>query len=144
MEASRLAVVVAFAIIISLFFFIIATRVVGPLSEDNPFSLGDTVALYIDTLSSLEAGSVRIPVALDSVESLSISYEEKGKKDGYEIERAGWYVINEYKISGKTSKSPSRINTLPASGGFEKTITKPQSICITKRPEMPYAEVDAC
>jgi len=145
MEASRLAVVMAFAIVISLFFFSIATKVVLPFAENSPFSIGDTVALYIDTFSSVEAGYVRIPLAPGSVESLSITYEtKKAKHEDYKIDKAGWYVINEYTISGKTVKSPSRINTLPDNGGFENTITKPSAICITKRPEMLYAEVTAC
>lgn len=145
MEASRLAVVIAFAIVISLFFFSISTKVVLPFTENSPFSIGDTVALYIDTFSSVEAGYVRIPLAPDSVESLSITYEaKKAKPEDYKIDKPGWYVITEYTISGKTTKSPSRINTLPDSGDFETTLTKPGAICITKRPEMLYAEVAAC
>ena len=144
MEATRIAIMMAFAIIIGVFFLIQTTQIINPFMDSGPLTLSDTIALYIDTFSSVESGTARIILTPGSVESIEVKFEEKGKNEDYRINRDGWHVVVSYKVSGKVQKSASRINSLPYSLGAHKTIFAPTSVCVIKAAEKTYPEVEKC
>jgi hypothetical protein len=146
MEPTRVMMAVAFALIVLVMTWIVAVYSVNPFLQANLNTLDDTIALYIDTLSSVEEGGVEVPLRKGTIGSVEVSFENKGKveKGDYEIPADGWYVIVSYRVGDRTVKSPSRIKSYPSSGGYEIAVFSPESVCITKSGASEYARVVRC
>ncbi len=136
-------VAVSFALIVVALYLISAMYIVNPFLRKNFIILDDAVALYIDTLASLEEGSVMIPVETGAVNKLEIVYLHKGDEEG--IEHDGWYAVATYRmVADKTEKSASRINTYPADAPVDGSIFSPTKVCIIKQRGAEYPRVSKC
>jgi hypothetical protein len=143
MEGSRTMVAVSFAIIVTALYLVAIMYIVNPFLRRNFIVLDDAVALYIDTLSSVEKGKVTIPIEPGTINKVDIVYLEEG--DHKEVEKDGWYVAVTYRIlADKTEKSLNVINTYPAGGDFETGIFSPDFVCITKSRGDEYPRVTKC
>jgi hypothetical protein len=143
MEGSREMAAISFAVLVVLAYVIACAVVVNPLLQKNFIILDDAVALYIDTLASVEKGEVKIPLERGSVNRIEIAYKKEDKKEG--IPDAGWYVIVTYRLLGdQTETSASRINTYPQGADLETNIFQPNTVCITKEFDEEQARVKKC
>jgi len=143
MEGSRNMVAVSFALIVIALYLIACMYIVNPFLRKNFITLDDAVALYVDTLASVEKGTVKIPVESGTVNRVEIAYKEKGEEK--DIKEKGWYVIVTYRLLGeKTEKSASRINSYPKGAELDTSIFSPVSVCITKERGAEHPRVSKC
>ncbi len=143
MEGSRDMLAATFAIIITAMYVIAAMYVVNPFMRKNFIVLDDTVALYIDTLASVDKGSVKIPVEEGSINKLEISYNEKDKDRG--MDEDGWYVIVTYRlVADKNEVSASRIYTYPEGADMDVNLFSPSDICVVKESGTEQSKVIRC
>ena len=143
MEGSKDILAASFAILIVALYLIAAMYIVNPFMRKNFIILDDTVALYIDTMASVESGSVKIPVEAGSIKKMEISYNEKDGDRG--MEEDGWYVVVTYTlIADKTATSSSRIFTYPEDSGLASTLFSPSDICIVKERGVEHSKVMRC
>ena len=145
MDPNKNIVAVTFSMVLVVAYLILSVPFINPYIPKNFITLDDAVALYIDTLASVERGTVKIPLDEGSVSDIRITYETRGKKDRYEIEHDGWYVLVTHQILGKESmKSVSIINSYPTGAGImERSIFSPENVCIVKEHGK-YPEVRKC
>ena len=143
MEGSRTMVAVSFAIIVIALYLIATMYIVNPFLRRNFIILDDAVALYIDTLSSVEKGRVMIPVEPGTINKVDIVYLEKG--DHKDIGEDGWYVSVTYRmIADKTEKSYHIINTYPLGADLETSLFSPKLVCIEKQRSSEYPRLSKC
>lgn len=143
MEGSRNMVAVSFALIVIALYLIVCMYIVNPFLRKNFIILDDAVALYVDTLASVEKGTVKIPVESGTVNRVEIAYKEKAEEN--DIKEKGWYVIVTYRLLGeKTEKSASRINSYPKGLELDTSIFSPVSVCITKEGSAEHPRVSKC
>jgi hypothetical protein len=133
------------AVIVILFYIFWIYHYYSPLLQADVNTLDNRIAFYIDSLSTVEEGSVAIPIDARNVAEVAISYETEGEYDGYDIPEDGWYAVVTYSAFGRpSSKSSSMINAyLPTTSMYE-TFTAPRGICITKVGPSEYPEVEEC
>lgn len=144
MLANRLTVGMAFAMIIFVFYLTYTMFVLNPFMSKNFLTADDSIALYIDTLSSVDSGNVMMSFQKGLIKSLCVTFETEGKKDGYEIGRDGWYVLVSYKLADRTIKDASIIESYPEDFEGEMMIPSPDEVCIKKNKNSRYARVGAC
>lgn len=143
MEGSKDMIAASFALLIVAFYLIISLYVVNPFMRKNFITLDDTVALNIDTLSSVERGFIKIPLEAGSINKLEVSYNEKDKSKG--LEEDGWYVVVTYTlVADMTETSSSRIFTYPEDAGLGFTLFSPSDICIVKEIDADFSRVVKC
>jgi len=143
MEGTRNMVAVSFALIVVALYLISAIYIVNPFLSKNFIVLDDAVALYIDTLASVEEGSAVIHVEKGAVNKLEITYLKKGEEEG--IEHDGWYAVATYRmIADKTEISASRINSYPFDAPANSNIFSPTEVCIIKERGSEYPRVSKC
>ena len=141
MEPSERMMTSFFALFIVIAYIVMVVFYINPILSKNYMTLDDAIAMYIDTLASVEVGTAKIPVEKMTVKNVIILYETEGQKDGYEIDEEGWYVVSTYPLLFKSEKSASKINRYPADAKMEKRLLSPEMICIIKREGIPYPEV---
>jgi hypothetical protein len=140
MEGSRNMVAVSFALIVVIIYLVACMYVVNPFLRKQFIVLDDYVALYIDTMASVEKGSVEIPIEEGTVNRFEIAYRNKDKEE--EIPEDGWYVIVTYKLPER--KSASRINTYPEGANLDTRIFSPSVLCVVKEQGSEYPRVKKC
>jgi hypothetical protein len=133
-----------FVVLIIFFFWNMTINYLNPLLRANMDTLDDTVALYVDTLHMVDEGRVEIDLPAKEIGSVRISYETKGKKDGYEINSDGWHAVVSYRFGEHTTKTASRINTYPEGADIGRSVFSPEKICIVKSPSSEYARLEKC
>jgi hypothetical protein len=144
MHAARTISRAALAIVFLIFCSVLYVRFLDPSAQADVLVIDDSVAFYIDTLATVEKGSVRIPNAGGMIRSVKISFEEKGKAPNYKIKDEGWHVIVSWDSGKRKLESAARINTYVPGGDFSVSLYNPDNICIIKRADSEYAEVSGC
>jgi hypothetical protein len=122
--------------VILIFFSVITLKLLNPALSQPALAakMASTIALYIDTMSVVESGTIRIPSELGTTYYVRVSYEEKGKKEGYEINDEGWYVVVHSKRGDEETTSTSRIHAYPptASRPLGTEISGIRTVCVSK------------
>lgn len=147
MENNEIAAL-AFSIVVVMWFLMSFVGLISSYAHRNTLVTDDYIALYVDTLDTVDSGSVMMPVDKNKVRSLRVSFETKGEKEHYSIPADGWYVIVTYKpydLLRTEIVSASRLYTYPPDiSGAETVIPHPENVCIVKGKGSQYAEVRAC
>ncbi len=144
MNANRDFVALVFSLALAASFWYYCVYYLNPLLRANMDTLDDTIALYVDTLHVIDEGKVVIALPKNIVGSVRIDYETEGRKDGYEIDSDGWYVIVTYQFGGGTIRGASPINTYGEGAPMTSTLFAPESICISKKSDSERVEVIGC
>lgn len=130
------------AIIIGSIALVISMSLVEPLLSvtASTAKTANRISLSLEAMSGVEKGSLKIPVELGSQYSIRVSFEEKGERNGYKIDDAGWYVIVSSRSYEQEGVSVSRIYNYPETevDALEAYIARPRMVCIYKeRDEHP-------
>jgi hypothetical protein len=144
MEGSKLMIAASFALILICFFYVQGVYVVKPALQQGLYATEKSISTHIDTLSSVGEGRVKLDAPLEVIRGVSVSYGTKGRNEGYTASEDGWYVIVSYKIGSSNVKGASLIRSYPGQANFQKTLSSPTGICVVKRLESAYAEVEKC
>ncbi len=145
MEANRKIMALAFALIMTTFWFIMVANFTNPFLHHSLAKTDDKIALYVDAFSVVEEGEIKIPLGEGTVLDIRINYEKKEDDErDYDITTEGWYAVVNYDMGAGGIKSASRINTYPLDMNFEKMFFAPNDICVTKSKDTVLAEVREC
>jgi len=144
MEGNKQLAAAVFAVMVISFYIVGFMYVINPFMKTGFVTIDDSITMYIDTLSSVEQGTVKIPAKDAGVRNVRISYETEGEKEGYAIPSDGWYVLVSYETGGSIVKSASRINSYPAGASLEKNIFSPYNVCVKKELGNIHPEVESC
>jgi hypothetical protein len=149
MSGVRDIVTISFAVILFIFLVYISFQLfINPYKDRSSFmELDSAVAMYIDTLSQVEEGRIKIPLekeGIGTVESVEIKYETRGRKGDYKVSKEGWYVVVSYGFTTSSTQGAARINSYGTESGTEVTLYRPENICIRKSEELDWAVVEKC
>ncbi|MBN1896827.1 MAG: hypothetical protein JW789_03835 [Candidatus Aenigmarchaeota archaeon] len=144
MESSRSMVAVIFALILVMIYWVACVYVLNPILRAESSYVEQKMSFYIDTMSSVSSGSVKVEIPKNTVSAISVEKLAKGDYDDYTIPEDGWYVVVAYRIAGTLNKGVSRINSYPDDDNIRKTFTSPEDFCIIKNADMDYAVVGKC
>lgn len=144
MEAMERFAIISFVIVLGVAVLVMYVKYLTPQLQSYQAAMDETIALYVDTLSAVDEGSVRISNANGAAKEVEIAMLGKDDESGLGVKSDGWHVIVTYKVGIKETGSASRINTYPAGGSFQKKMVSPSSICIEKRADSIHPEVVEC
>ena len=161
MQASREMVKLMFAVLIVSAFLVATLYLLNPFLRQNFIVFDDTIATYVDTLSAVDSGTVKITVERGSISKIDVAYKRKSYQRTSAAENAldsvvpsqieesipedGWYVLATYSIiAGRETVSATKINSYPKDANLRASLFSPTKVCITKDLGSRYARVDKC
>jgi hypothetical protein len=144
MEGNKMVIAASFALILISFFWIQGMYVIAPILEGGIYATEKSISVQVDALSAADEGMVRLSIPQNMIKSVSISYETKGKHEGYTIDEDGWYVLVSYKVGSGSAKGASLIRSYPQTAPMGDSITSPSGLCVVKESGWPFAEVQRC
>jgi len=135
-------IMLAFAVIIGILSIIFFVDAIDPMKSEHAktTALANSIALDLDSLLSVDEGKIEMEIAPDTNCRIRVIYHKAGKKDGYTVDKDGYYVVVSIDKIGRTVYGIKRLDAYPSSRGdivseVETDIWKPKRVCITKNPE---------
>lgn len=124
------------SLLTSIIVIILAIEIANPLLSPPVLTekVANRVAMAVDTMAGIDQGEIKIPIDMEGEYIVRVSYEREGKKDGYEIEDEGWYVIARASMRDEEFVGLSKIHAYPSESVEELQVDlpRPRTVCITK------------